>query len=263
MQSNDFADINRALTTSVLEATFGMFGAWFGAFVSLAFILLAAYNFVPERPETLTIPIWLLPMLLWALPAMYAGGTFAGLSLAPPQIWKPMLLSIGMGTLVLMVALTLTGAFRDPAIGYFPLIVMSVIVTAAPTFAITLSVATNSRKRMRMQFRLTLAGIVVMTICWLAISITLPIAMRNDINNLAGDQPYQLYVPDQTSKSRYREFAAPPDFWTFQSILSAERTLQAHMCLYVGPEGSPRKDYHWSFFSGFRFLRNPENAILC
>lgn len=263
MQTLDFADKNRAVATSVLKATFGMAMAWIGAFVSLGFILVVVYNFTPEQPSSLMMAAWLLPMLIWALAAMYARGTFAGLSLAPSLIWKPMLLSIVAGGLVLIVVLTFISTSRDPALGWTALIVISVGLTAIPTLVITLFVATNNRQRMRLQFGLTLAGVVTMAICWLTISIALPIAMRNNIAELAGDRPFKLYVAGQKNKFQYRELKTLPGFWTFQSIFSADRTVRAHMCLCVGAEGSPRIGYHWSFFSGFRFLENPENAIWC
>lgn len=263
MQPLDFADKNRAFATTILKATFGMAMAWIGAFVSLGFILVVVYNFTPEQPSSLIMAVWLLPMLVWALAAMRAGGTLAGLSLAPSLVWKPMLLSIVAGGLVLIIVLTFISTSQDPVLGFTALIVVSVGLTAMPTLVVTLFVATNNRQRMRLQFGLTLAGIVATAICWLAISIALPIAMRKNITELAGDQPYKLYVAGQKNKFQYRELKTLPGLWTFQSIFSADRTFRAHMCLYVGVEGGPRKGYHWSFFSGFRFLRNPKNAVWC
>lgn len=263
MQPLDFADKNRAVATTVLKATFGMAMAWLGAFVSLLVVLSTLYNIVPEDPSSAGIAIWLLPMLLWASAAMCAGGTFAGLSLAPKQIWKPLLLITVAVSMFLFVMLCMVTDDKKAPGEYFAWLVFCLVITAIPNFFIALFVATNNRKRMRLQFGLTLAGIIVMAATWLALSLALPGAMRDSIAELAGDQPYRLYVPDPSSEYQYRKFAGPPDFWTFQSIFTAKRMLQAHMCLYVGAEGSPRKAYHWSFFSGFRFLKNPENAVWC
>lgn len=259
----DFADKNRAAATTVLKTTFGMAMAWIGAFISLLYILVTVYNLVPEYPDTVMFAVWLLPMLVWALPAMYAGGRFCGLSLAPRQIWKPLLLITGAYALLISALIVFVPPEHATDEISARILAFVVILALIPSVVLAGFVATNDQRRMRLQFRLTMASIVLLAVCWFALSLALPGAMRESISKIAGEQPYRLYVPDPHSEYKIRQFVGPPDFWTFQSIFTAKRTLQAHMCLYVGPEGSPQKSYHWSFLSGFRFLRNPENRGWC
>lgn len=246
MQSTDLAVENRVLLRKALKTGFDLLRVVMGTLllVGSGFMLIRYFN--TANPEMRLVLPFVAPMFLWTMAALCTGGKRPGLSLAPEHIWIPVTISVVISA-VLYASLL-------PVFWLGPGLMTSVIFSIVIAFCVT----TRRPKHAQLLRRPVLAGLCIMAIAWLALSLVLPAAIRRDIAELAGNKPYALYVPDPNNRRITHELVGGPDFWTFHLMFSDERILHCHMHLVVGDRPSYGKHYHWSFFDGFRFVENGE-----
>ncbi|MQY50014.1 hypothetical protein GAO09_28705 [Rhizobiales bacterium RZME27] len=246
MHSADLAVENRPWPRRLIKTGFDLVRAIAGTLilVGAGFMLIRYFN--TANPEMRLVLPFIAPMFLWTMAALCTGGKRPGLSLAPEHIWIPVNVSVVI-TIILYANLV-------PMLYLGPGLIMSVLFSTV----LALCVTTRRPQHAQLLLRPVLAGLGIMGVAWLAVSIVLPAAIRQNIAELAGNKPYTLYVPDPNNRRITHELVAGPDFWTFQSMLSDERILHCHMHLVVGDQPFYGKHYHWSFFDGFRFVENGE-----
>lgn len=244
MQSTDLAVENHVFARKALKTGFDLLRVVMGTLllVGSGFMLIRYFN--TANPEMRLVLPFVAPMFLWTVAALCTGGKRPGLSLAPEYIWIPVIVSVIISTILY--------ANLVPPFWLGPSVTMSVVFSIAIAFCVT----TRRSNHAQLLLRPALAGLGIMVVAWLALSLVLPAAIRRDISELAGNKPYTLYVPDPNNKRTTHELVAGPDFWTFHLMFSDERILHCHMHLVVGDQPYYGKHYHWSFFDGFRFVEN-------
>lgn len=250
-EATGLTDRNRSLAMQAVEGTVVRWRALVGAVQILGLAYLVFSDFDPIFGLSLedTLPLIMMaltcPMVIWSLAAMWNGGRFAWLSLAPREIWKPVLLSALVSTLLLGVPVLLAGGLLWATV--------PAVITVLTSSVIALFVTTTDRVQMRLQLKLVIGGGAIAAALWLALSLAMPVAMNNQIPSLTKGEPYKLLVPSRRYWKRYIQLQGEPDFWTFQTIIAEPLYHRNHMILVVSPGSPEEKIYNWSFLSGFQF----------
>lgn len=244
MQSADIAPENRRVARGALKTGFDLLRVVMGTLLLVGGGFEMVRHFNPANSGMRLLLPGVAPMFFWTIAALGTGGKRPGLSLAPEYIWIPVTISVVVSAALYISLL--------PVFWLGPGLMISVFFSITIAFCVT----THRPEHVRLLRLPVYAGLGIMAVAWLALSLSLPAAIRQGISELAGDRPYTVYVPDPANMRTTHELVGGPDFWTFQSMFSDERILHCHMHLIVGERLSRGKHYHWSFFDGFRFVEN-------